>query len=275
MFLALVTGILCTSNNRGTESGTNTEETEAASMYYTIDADGNLLDPQGNVIAEAGGFYIDNDGWIFMINGDKVAEEARVAPESSHLGLNLENAPEIKPIGFYIDDAGNLVDKAGNIKVKAGEYDEVDGYYVDKEGNRLGRILGKFAEIVKNAAEDVAIAFKDLFEKDENKGTTFTLQKMEWNPENHRIEDYSVKEIEALAAALKEHPESKIKVQAHTDDAGDKGGENKRLTSLRAEVVHNMLTTLGVPNKQISFKGMGSTDAAKAGKDVVEILVEN
>ena len=42
----------------------------------------------------------------------------------------------------------------------------------------------------------------------------------------------------------------------------------------KAEVVHDMLVTLGVSDNQISFKGMGDGDATKAAAGKVEIMVE-
>ena len=72
-------------------------------------------------------------------------------------------------------------------------------------------------------------------------------------------------EVEGLAAALKEHPDSRIQVQVHTADGKDKAA-NKNISKLRAKVVKDMLVTLGVNADQISSKGLGLTteDAAKA-----------
>lgn len=59
----------------------------------------------------------------------------------------------------------------------------------------------------------------------------------------------------------------------HSND-GDNDKQNKEFTKLRAEVVRDMLVTLGVDKKQISFKGMGKEDASKASGEKVEIMVE-
>lgn len=95
----------------------------------------------------------------------------------------------------------------------------------------------------------------------------YSLQKITFNNENHRITNFSKNEVEGLAAALKAHPDSKIQVQVHTKDGGD-------VSKKRAEVVHDMLVTLGVKDGQISYKGMGDKDAAKAAAGKVEIMVE-
>jgi len=78
-----------------------------------------------------------------------------------------------------------------------------------------------------------------------------------------------------LAASLKEHPESRIQVQVHTADGKNKT-ESKTISKVRADIVMNMLVTLGVNKDQISAKGMGlsNTDAEKAVANTVEVIVE-
>ena len=66
-----------------------------------------------------------------------------------------------------------------------------------------------------------------------------------------------------LAEALKSTPDAKIKVQVSSADGG-----NKKVTKMRAQVVHDMLVTLGVADKQISAEGLGEGD----GK--VSIVIE-
>ena len=95
-----------------------------------------------------------------------------------------------------------------------------------------------------------------MFTKKEGVQSTYTLTNIVFNPENHRITNYSKAEVEGLAAALKADPNSKITVQAYTMD-GKNAKENKELSKTRAMVVHDMLVTLGVPEKQISAEGLG------------------
>lgn len=178
--------------------------------------------------------------------------------------------------GLRIDENGNIVDANGNIIAKSGEYSEKDGYYVDASGKRIG-LLNKIGKAIGGAATKTADAFKDvftgIFKSKEKVGSTYSLARIVFDDESHKITNFSKNEVEGLANALKSLPGSKIQVQVHSND-GDSDKQNKEFTKLRAEVVRDMLVTLGVDKKQISFKGMGKEDAAKASGEKVEIMVE-
>ena len=178
--------------------------------------------------------------------------------------------------GLSIDADGNIVDMDGNIIVKAGEFSEKDGYYVDKNGRKIG-LLSKIGSAIGSAAVNSADAFKKvfsgLFSSKEKVGTTYSLSKIMFDDESHKIIDFSKNEVEGLANALKAYPDAKIQVQVHSND-GKNSKENSEFTKMRAEVVHDMLVTLGVSDKQISFKGMGDDDESKASEEKVEIMVE-
>jgi len=178
--------------------------------------------------------------------------------------------------GLRIDEHGNIIDGDGNIVAKSGEYSEKDGYYVDANGNRIG-LLDKIGKAISGAATKTAEAFKDvftgIFKSKEKVGSTYTLDRIVFDNTSHKITDFSKNEVEGLASALKALPGSKIQVQVHSND-GDSDKQNQEFTKLRAEVVRDMLVTLGVDKKQISFKGMGKEDASKATGEKVEIMVE-
>lgn len=184
--------------------------------------------------------------------------------------------------GMFIDDAGNLI-KDGKLYLKKGEFTEKDGEFFDAEGKSVG-FLKKVGEAIGDAGKAVggavagaanatADAFKDvfggMFSKKSQGGSVaaYSLSKIQFDTESHKITSFSKNEVQGLAAALKAYPDSKIQVQVNTNDGeGDK--ENGKLSKIRAEVVHDMLVTLGVSDKQISFKGMGS------GNEKVAIMVE-
>lgn len=253
---------------------TQVENTEmnTGDMLVSVDQAGNLIDQTGKVLAEVGTFSVNAEGIIKDINGSILFPGIKFSGEIPKIDLSTGAIEQ--EIGYFIDDAGNLVDKAGKVVVKAGEFEEKDGYYVDKQGNRLGKILGKFIAAVKEAASDVGAAFKDLFSSADKKGSLFTLQKMTFNPESHLITTYSQEEVKALAEALKAQPDAKIEIHNYTADSGDKKADNKNQSSLRAQVLEQMLTALGVNPKQISTKGMGNSDATKAANNTMEILVK-
>ncbi len=208
-------------------------------------------------------------------------------------------------VTYSVDAAGNLVSSTGEVMAKKGEFSIKDGMYLDADGNELN-FMQKLGNAAKGAAGAVGDAgkavggavgdagkavggavagaagktkdafvglFSGMFSDKAKTGSTYGLHDIEFNKENHRITNFSKSEVEGLAAALSTNPNSKIQVQVHSADGKD-GGDNKKLSKIRAEVVRDMLVTLGVDKGQISFKGMGSDDAGKAAANAVEIMVE-
>lgn len=213
---------------------------------------------------------------------------------------------------FHVDANGNLLNKKDQIVKRAGEFKLEGGYYVDGSGEPIKRDIDKAKEKINekmgdakdklstaadktkdklsNAADNTKAAVsaaaaglsadnvKAKFNKMFNTkavGTAYALTDIAFDKESHRITAMSKEEVEGMAAALKEHPESRIQVQVHTADGKNKS-ECKKISSLRADVVKNMLVTLGVSADQISAKGLGLTtsDAAKAVANTVEVIVE-
>jgi len=201
---------------------------------------------------------------------------------------------------FHQDANGNLLNKKGELVKKAGEFKLEGGYYVDNNGDyikrdidkakeklnktvgdskkKVGEAMDKTKKVVTKAAnrtkESVTANFNELFNT-RAVGTAYPLNEITFNPKNHRITNMSKADVEGLAASLKEHPEARIQVQVHTAD-GKTNAENKKISGLRADVVKNMLVTLGVNADQISSKGLGltSADAKKAVANTVEVIVE-
>jgi len=192
-------------------------------------------------------------------------------------------------VAYTIDADGNLLNSDGEIIMESGTYTTKDGKYYDMEGKELnliqkvGKALGSGATAVGgavgDAAEATADAFKDIFgsmfkkKKEGAPVANYTLGNITFNRENHKIENFSKNEVIGLANALKMNADSKIKVQVYTNDGAD-DDNNKKLSKTRAEVVRDMLVTLGVDKKQISYDGMGTGDVSKAIRDKVEIVVE-
>jgi len=184
----------------------------------------------------------------------------------------VNNAVDLSEGALYTEDeAGNLVDKNGNIAYKVGSFKSIDGYYVDEEGNRLGKALGAVKDAVVGAANATASAFTGLFskmlKKEEGAKKTYLLTNISFDKESHKITNFSKGEVEGLASALKEYPDSKIEVQNYTT-------EGEKVSIMRALVVKHMLVTLGVPDNQIKSKGMGDSDKVKASGNKVEIVIK-
>ena len=202
--------------------------------------------------------------------------------------------------GMFVDEAGNLI-KDGKLLLKKGEFTVKDGEFFDASGKsvgflkKVGQAIGDAGKAVGgavgdagkavgdagkavggavgDAAESTADFFKDtfggMFKKKASGGSVaaYSLSKIQFDKESHKITSFSKNEVMGLASALKAYPDSKIQVQVNTNDGSDDKG-NEKLSKIRAEVVHDMLVTLGVSDKQISFKGAGS------GAEKVAITVE-
>jgi outer membrane protein OmpA-like peptidoglycan-associated protein len=241
-----------------------------SNLVYRIDRDGNIIDPFDFIVYKAIEVKKDKDGNI--VDGD--GEIIIAASEIEKATTNIKG--KISPL-LSVDKEGNLVGVDGKILFKKGEFTTVDGYYLDKEGNKIG-FFKKIGKAIGDAAEATAEAFKDvftgIFSKADKVGTTYKISRMDFNQDDHRLSYYSKPEFEGLVAAVKDFPDRKLQVRVYTDD-GKNENENQKLSDLRANVVRDMMATLlGTNKNQISFKGMGSKDAAKASSDVVEVFVE-
>ncbi len=174
--------------------------------------------------------------------------------------------------GWALDANGNLIDGNGMLIKKSGQFTITDGYYLDLNGTKLSAAaaIGSASSGVSstsNTTDGFKTVFTNMFTSKEKVGTTYALSRIVFDTKSHKITDFSKAEVEGLANALKTIPGAKIQVQVHSNDGDDN-------TKLRAQVVKDMLVTLGVDKGQISSKGMGDTDATKAANNKVEIKVE-
>lgn len=202
---------------------------------------------------------------------------------------------------FHVNADGDLLNNKNEVVKKAGDFKLEGGYYVDSSGEPIKRNIDKAKEKINEkvgeakdklssaadntkgkisaaaaslSADNVKAKFNKMFNT-KAVGTAYALTDIAFDKKSHRITAMSKEEVEGMAAALKEHPESRIQVQVYTAD-GKNNVECKKISALRADVVKNMLVTLGVNADQISAKGLGltSSDAAKAVANAVEVVVE-
>ena len=188
------------------------------------------------------------------------------------------DAKEAISMGLSLDNEGNLL-KDGKLHMKKGEFTMKDGEYFDKDGKsigllkKVGNALGDAGKAVGGAVGSAGKAvggavggaagktadffknsFGGMFKKKKSGApvAAYSLNKIQFDDESHMIKSFSKIEVEGLAAALKANSDAKITVQAT--------GGDKATSKARAQVIHDMLVTLGVSEKQIDAKGMGAGD---------------
>jgi len=229
---------------------------EKQQKAFHVDANGNLLNKKGNLVKKAGEFKLEG-GYYVDSNGEKIKRDIDKTKEKINATVDKTKA--------------KLSETADKTKAKIGEA-------AGDTKEKLSKAVGSTKEAVSSAASITAAGVKDNFNKLFNTkavGTSYALHDIAFDAKSHRIIKMSKEEIEGMAAALKEHPASRIQVQVHTADGKTKAA-NKEISKLRAEVVKDMMVTLGVNADQISAKGLGLTtaDAAKAVANTVEVVVE-
>ena len=240
------------------ESHSIEETTNNYAALKVVD-NGDVVDVTGEVVYASGTYALDS-------SGNLIADDGRILISSKELPQSLLQRLKAflgKFAGYKLqmDDAGNLVDASGKIVMKKGEYIQKNGFYYDKQGNKLGRIWSKIVKAVVDAANKTVDGMKKLFanmvKKKAGVKSDYTLSKITFNDQNQRITNFSKAEVMGLAAALKENADGKIVVSVMTNDGKD-DIENKKLSTSRAKVVHDMLVTLGVSKSQISYEGNGT-----------------
>lgn len=190
------------------------------------------------------------------------------------------SAEEFK--SYTVADNGDILTGSGSVAYAAGSYDlDADGNLVDVNGRILASVASigsDFMTKLKNALstfklEKMKLMFSDMIVKKEGSNSSYGLSDIVFNKENHKITNFTKSEVIGLAEALKANATGKIEVHVYTDDAGDKAKANDKLSNTRANVIRDMLVTLGVKADQIKAVGKGSSDAAKASAEKVDIVV--
>ncbi len=247
--------------------------------------------------------------WYFMQNGDKkVTETTAPTTETSKVevkeaptriaqavemnaeegkttdtkSMTLKAATTANYTDYDVNDNLDIVSGSGAVVHSSGSYD------VDSENNILdgsGKVLISAASLpvtlrtkITSMFDRIKLArmkmmFSNMIVKKAGAEKTYALSDIKFKKEGHRIEGFSKAEVQGLAAALKSNATGKIEVHVHTADGKD-GKENADFADKRANVIRDMLVTLGVNKDQISAVGKGNEDAAKAAAGKVDIVIK-
>jgi outer membrane protein OmpA-like peptidoglycan-associated protein len=183
--------------------------------------------------------------------------------------------------GYTLADNGDILNASGSIAHTALSYDvDADGNLIGTSGSMIAKVTDlseafrtKLASMLPNLRLNrMKTMFSNMIVKKEGAEKTYALSNIEFKPENHMISNFSKAEVQGLAAALKENKTGQIEVQVYTADGKNAKDNNKR-SDKRAQVIRDMLVTLGVGKDQIKAVGMGDTDAEKAKMGKVDIVV--
>jgi len=212
---------------------------------------------------------------------DKAATTNATATTATAEGASTTlSADDLKSYTFGAN--GDMLTGSGSVAYPAGSYDiDANGNLINSDGRVIapaaslgGDFMAKLkASLSTFKLEKMKLMFADMIVKKEGANSSFGLSDIVFNPENHKITNFTKSEVIGLAEALKANGDGKIEVQVYTANAGDDMKANKKLSETRAKVITDMLVTLGVNKKQIKAVGKGAEDAAKASADKVDIVV--
>jgi len=87
-------------------------------------------------------------------------------------------------------------------------------------------------------------------------GDRFAMRNVQYESGKATLKKESINELEMLKEFLTENPYVKLEVSAHTDSIGSHSS-NMKLSDARAKSIYTWLTTNGISEKRITFKGYG------------------
>jgi outer membrane protein OmpA-like peptidoglycan-associated protein len=124
---------------------------------------------------------------------------------------------------------------------------------------------------------------KEILLKPAVAGTAIILENIQFNRGTSDFADSrSIQVLDDFVLFLKENPEIKIRLEGHTDNAGDPS-LNKDLSMKRASKIRGYLTINGIEFERVRISGWGGTrpiaeNNTEEGRTInrrVELLIEN
>lgn len=139
------------------------------------------------------------------------------------------------------------------------------------------RLQARTAEAERAKAE-----LKDLQAKMTDRGVVMTLGDVLFDVGKATLKSGGVREVQKLAAYLKENSQRKVGIEGFTDSTGSEDS-NQRLSERRAEAVKDALVNAGVEPERITVTGYGesspiATNDTAAGRQLnrrVEVVLSD
>lgn len=133
-----------------------------------------------------------------------------------------------------------------------------DDVIVTVERVEVSKVLpsGLMLSFADNGIEDQLIEFIEDDTKKAGNDNWFNFVDLNFKTGSNEIDESSMKEVENIAAILKEYPNVKVKIGGYTDNTGTVEG-NLKLSDERATNVKNALVNLGIAAERLTSEGFG------------------
>ena len=99
---------------------------------------------------------------------------------------------------------------------------------------------------------------KELNAKKSKRGLVLTLADVSFNTNKAQLKSSGERNVEKLAAFLKQYPQHKVLVEGYTDSIGS-NENNQKLSERRADSVRMALVRMGISNERITTSGFGES----------------
>ncbi len=149
---------------------------------------------------------------------------------------------------------GDVVDKAGDVASNV----------ADKAGDAVDKVKDALTKVTLPGGAEISYAANSFGEKvvnflngdEKNYETAFTFDGLTFETGSANLTEASKTQLDNLAAILTAYPDTKIRIEGHTDNTGD-AANNKKLSLDRANTVKNALLQRKVVNQRIEAIGYG------------------
>ncbi len=256
-------------------------------IFYTRLNDSNLWVTPKNIgfpINSTGndlGFFVSTDGeyGYFASNklGNPNGKPGKNDPWNIYSFKLYKKARPQKVLfvkGSLKDENTNEVIRDAKIIIKNVETKEIKEIPVDNEtGNYVFTMVMKsdytmtvkkrdYTYITKYIAKDDA-RFNtpvniDMEMKQIEVGKTYNLEDIYFDTDSDKLTEKSKKVVEGFYDFLNDNPNVVIEIQGHTDNVGSEE-YNITLSKNRAKTVYNLLLKLGIPARQMTYRGYGES----------------
>jgi outer membrane protein OmpA-like peptidoglycan-associated protein len=115
-----------------------------------------------------------------------------------------------------------------------------------------------FESVDLSQEEENVKVLKDLYLAPIEVGQSFRINNIFFETGKAQLKTESFQELDRVVTFLEENPKMKIEIAGHTDNVGS-AASNKKLSTQRAKAVADYITTKGVDETRITFRGYGSS----------------